>query len=115
MTATFVFSDIYLDTSIVAAAISSNDPHAVSCTTFCTQLARDNVTVHFSQLLRLEIAQFIRKLATDPRSFVPPSLYQRYQLRDFCTDSGVRQQWMHFGMAQFDALLGTFYRVDLAV
>ncbi len=52
MTATFAFSDIYLDTSIVAAAISSNDPHAVSCTTFCTQLARDNVTVHFSQLLR---------------------------------------------------------------
>ncbi len=111
MIAILAFSDIYLDTSVVAAAISSGDPHSVACTTFCGRLARDNVRVYFSQLLRLEIAQFIRKLATDPRSVVSPSLYQQYQLRDFGTDSGIRQQWMQFGMAQFDALLGTFYRV----
>jgi len=64
VTAILAFSDIYLDTSIAAAAISSGDPHSAACMAFCAHLAQDNTTVYFSQLLRLEIAQFIRKLAT---------------------------------------------------
>ncbi len=104
-------SKVYLDTSVIVAAISSGDPHYLACSTYCTALANNNSTIYFSQLLRLEYAQFIRKLATDATYALPSSIYQQYQLQDFGTNMMIRHQWMRFLMSQFDALVATFYTV----
>jgi len=111
VTATPIPPKVYLDTSVIVATISSGDPFNVPCQTYCAALARNDSMIYFSQLLRLEYAQFIRKLATDSKNAVPQHLFQQYQLKDFGKNMMVRHQWTKFMMTQFDVLLGTFYRV----
>ncbi len=111
MTAIPIPSRLYLDTSVIVATISSGDPFNGQCTAYCTALARNNSTIYFSQLLRLEYAQFIRKVATDSQYAIPQNLFQQYQLRDFGKNLMVRHNWMNFMTGQFDTLLATFYSV----
>lgn len=102
-------SDVYLDSSVILASIIQGDPHSVACVQYCSDLAANNSAVYFSQVLRIEVAHVIRSLAT--RSATPISVQQQFQLSRFNSDMLVRQQWMTFGMRQFENLLKTFYIV----
>jgi len=72
-------SDVYLDSSLVVAATIAGIPHSDACTAFCSRLIADNSHIFFSQILRLEIAEAVRKLAT--RAQLPEDIRQEYQLR----------------------------------
>ncbi len=100
-------SDIYLDTSTVVAAIVQGSHHSVPSAAFCSQLINHGSRVYFSQLLRLELAEAIRKLATKTES-LPADLRRDYQLDAWGTNFLVRQRWMDFGVQQLEALLDRF-------
>lgn len=85
-------------------------PDSTACAAFCARLVHDNSRVCFSQILRLEIAEAFRKLAS--RQQLPDTLRQEYQLADWAINPLVRQQWMAFGMGQFAAFIGAFYQVS---
>jgi predicted nucleic acid-binding protein len=95
-----------VDSSVIAAAIIGGDPHSLACATYCADLAMNNTAIYFSELVRLEVAHVIRRLATT--NAAPQPLYQRYRLSRFNTNRTVRQQWMQFGIGEFDAHLRTF-------
>lgn len=103
-------SDVYLDSSLVVAAMLDGLPDSAACSTFCARLVHDNSRIYFSQILRLEIAEAFRKLAS--RQQLPESLRQEYQLSDWAISPLVRQQWMAFGMGQFAVFISTFYQVS---
>src|SRR5690349_13071467 len=84
-------------------------PHSEAGVAFCAHLVRENSRVYFSQILRLEIAEAVRKLAH--RQHLPEDLRHAYQLRDWATDPHVRERWMSFGMGQFATFIGKFSRV----
>lgn len=102
-------SNIYLDSSVVVAAIIGGDPHSVACKQYCADLAANNSAIYFAQLLRLEVAHVVRRIAAT--NVVPLHLQQEYQLSQFNTNFMIRQQWMRFGIGEFETLLRTFYVV----
>jgi predicted nucleic acid-binding protein len=101
---------IYLDTSLVIAAMITGAPHCTASAAFCARLAQYNSSVYFSQVLRLELASGLRRLATTQTN-LPAAVRQRYQLDDWGRDSQVRQRWLAFGMREFEVFLGQFEEV----
>ncbi len=103
-------SDVYLDSSLVVAAIVRGSDHSRASADFCAQLAERGSRVYFSQVLRLELAEAVRRLAADPKraARLPPDLRREYQLGQWGTNLFVRQRWMDFGVQQLDALLDRF-------
>ncbi|MDP9471107.1 MAG: PIN domain-containing protein [Chloroflexota bacterium] len=100
-------ADIYLDTSTVVAAIVQGSDHSVASAACCAALIEHGSRVYFSQLLRLELAQAIRKLATRQQS-LPPDIRNDFDLDSWGTNLFVRQRWMDFGVRQFENLLDRF-------
>src|SRR6266851_1104163 len=90
---------IYLDTSFVIASLIAGLAHSGPCAAFCEQLADHEVAVYFSHLLRLEIAQALKNVATRPRQ-LPESSRLRFQLDQWTTAPAVRRRWMRFGFSQ---------------
>ncbi|HEY8293619.1 MAG TPA: PIN domain-containing protein [Thermomicrobiales bacterium] len=109
MTAQVLPSDMYLDSSVIVAAIIGGDPHSAGCTRYCADLATNNSAIYFSELVRLEVAHVIRRLATT--NAAPQRLHEQYRLSHFSTNPAVRREWMQFGMAEFETLLRTFFVV----
>ena len=103
-------SDVYLDSSLVVAAMLDGLPDSTASAAFCARLVDTNSRVCFSQILRLEIAEAFRKLAS--RQQLPESLRQEYQLSDWATHPRIRQRWMAFGLGQFAIFLDAFYQVS---
>lgn len=101
---------IYLDTSFVIASLIAGLAHSEPCAAFCEQLADRRSVVYFSYLLRLEIAQALKNVATRPRQ-LPESLRLQFRLAQWATESAVRRRWMRFGFSQFDSLMATFQDV----
>ncbi len=99
-------SDIYLDTSTVVAAIVQGSTHSTASAAFCAALIEHGSRVYFSQLLRLELAEAIRRLAT--KQSLPVDLRNDFHLDTWGTNLFVRQRWMDFGIRQFDDLLDRF-------
>lgn len=106
MTASSRIPDIYLDSSVLVDAMFSGLPHFDLSDAFCTRLANDGSNVYFSQLLYLEVAEAIRRLATKQQ--VPPNIRQQYHLDEWTTNASVRERWMSFGLHQMEKLLGIF-------
>ena len=101
---------IYLDTSVIVGAIVTGAPHANACSVFCNWLAARDSRVYFSQVLRLELSQALRHLATRHQQ-LPQSVQQQYQLDQWGTSAPVRERWLALGITQFQALLGRFTEV----
>jgi predicted nucleic acid-binding protein len=99
--------DVFLDSGDVIAAIIPGRLFWAGCDTFCERLAEERCRVYFSQILRLELTEAIRKLATIPGR-APADLYARFRLKEWERDASVRRQWLRFGVQQFDALLERF-------
>src|ERR1700694_5469884 len=106
----FVPNNIYLDTSLVIATMIPGLPNAQASDVFCTQLVQQGSRICFSQILRVELSQAIRNLASR-RGPLPPSTQQQYRLDEWDTDVVVRQQWMAAGMHTFETFLNRFAEV----
>src|SRR4051812_49135320 len=99
--------DIYLDTSIVVAAIVPGTPNARVSRDFFQGLLERNTRIHFSQILRIEVAQAIRNLASR-RGQLPLRTQRRYRLDEWESNEAVRRRWMTDCAHQFEEFLSQF-------
>lgn len=104
-------SRIYLDTSIVVAAMIAGVAHSVPSRAFCEQLAIAGSHIHFSQLLPLEVVEAVKNLAVRRPAQLADDVRRRYRLDRWDAERVVRQRWMAFGVRQFDAFLDQFAHV----
>jgi predicted nucleic acid-binding protein len=102
---------VFLDSGVVIAAIIPGSQFWLGCDAFCADLIARDCRVYFSQILRLELTEAIRKLATIPGR-APENLYARFRLGDWERDRSVRRDWLRFGVWQFEALLRRFAVVN---
>ncbi|HZR99822.1 MAG TPA: type II toxin-antitoxin system VapC family toxin [Chloroflexota bacterium] len=100
-------AEIYLDTSIFVAAIVRTAPHRTACTSFCQRLIAADSQIYFSQFVRLELLQALRRLATTQHN-IAPAVRAQYGLDRWGDDPVVRRNWLEAGTAQFAALLARF-------
>jgi predicted nucleic acid-binding protein len=98
---------VYLDTSVVIGAMYRGSPNATACKAFCTQLASDGSHVYFSQVLRLDLARALRRLATKPDK-IDIEERREYRLDDWGRNTLVRQRWIANGVRRFHAFLDQF-------
>lgn len=106
----FLPRNIYFDTSIVVATIITGLPHSEASETFCADLSRRGKRIAFSQILRVELSQAIRNLASRPGQ-LPLMTQQHYRLNEWESNMTVRQQWMTEGARRFAAFLARFDEV----
>ena len=102
--------DVYLDTSVVIAAVVPGILFSRGSIDFCNRLISQQTTVYFSQILRLELTEAVRKVATIPGR-APAGLRQHFRLDDWERDPSVRREWFQFGVQEFDALFSQFAEV----
>jgi predicted nucleic acid-binding protein len=100
-------TEIYLDTSVFASAVVRTAPHRTACVAFCRELIAANSRVYFSQLVRVELLQALRRLATTQHN-ISPAMRARYRLDQWGSDATVRRAWIELGTAGFEALLSRF-------
>jgi predicted nucleic acid-binding protein len=72
-------AEIYLDTGIFVSAVVRTAPHRTACADFCQQLIAARSRIYFSQLVRVELLQALRRLATTQHNIVP-TVRARYRL-----------------------------------
>ncbi len=101
---------VYLDTSVVVAAIIPGSDHVGPCAAFCNDLVAAGSRIFFSQILRLELSQALLKLATR-RAGLPSDTSAAYRLDDWGADPSVRDRWLRIGVRAFDDLFERFPRV----
>lgn len=101
---------VYLDTSLVVAAVIDSHVHHAASIAFCTRLIDARSHVRFSIILRLEFAQVLVKLAKDPQR--PAALRRGYRLDRWDARESVRERWLTFGFSRFDALMARFDAVS---
>lgn len=97
-------TEVYLDTSVFVGAIIRGAPHATACSAFCQQLIQAETAVYYSQLVRVELLQAIRRVATTQHN-LPAATRTRYHLDRWGSDATVRRAWLQLGMVAFEALL----------
>lgn len=97
----------YVDTSVAVAAIFPGVPHSAASIAFCNDLVAQRSYVYFSQIVRLELSQAVRNLATRPGQ-LPNDLWSSFQLDQWGTNPFVRRRWLEFGSRQFERLLDRF-------
>jgi predicted nucleic acid-binding protein len=101
---------VYLDTGVAIAAIFPATLHAAGAHDFCRRLIHRESTVYFSQILRLEFTEAVRKLATIPGR-VPEDVRRRFLLDNWARDVSVRHGWMQFAIDRLESLLLRFANV----
>jgi predicted nucleic acid-binding protein len=103
-------SDVYLDTSVIVAAIVAGSTNHTSSAEFCARLTTGGGRIFFSNIVRLELSQAIRKLATKAER-LDPGIHEYFGLGRWETDFIVRQRWMQYGIHEFERLMGSFAEV----
>lgn len=101
---------VYLDTSLVTAAIIAGIPHSVASAEFCRRLAVEGRPVFFSQILRLEITQAFMNLVNRPGQ-LPADIQEEFGLAAWNENFLVREGWLRFCIAQLEDFLGQFEEV----
>lgn len=99
--------DVYLDTSLVVAAMIVGSPHHRAARAYCERLTLERSNVYFSQFLRVELLQAIRSIATDPDA-LPGVIRRRNRLGKWGFDDQARRAWFAYGTAQFEQLMSQF-------
>ena len=82
--------DIFVDTSIVVAAIVAGSDNTASAQQFCTSLSEARSRIYVSQIIRLEVSQAILRLATSPAR-LPIEIRERFRLDRWDVDFLVLQ------------------------
>lgn len=100
---------VYLDTSVVGTAMIPAIPHHRACEQFLAEVAERETLVVFSQVLRLEFAQFWYQL---PRSaYLDAETVRAFRLGAWDRSTGVRERWMAEGVSRFAVFPFRFRRV----
>jgi predicted nucleic acid-binding protein len=102
--------DVYLDTSLVCAAVVRGSRYHVAARAYCEALVAGRIRVYMSQMLRIELLQAMRALATVPES-LPGSIRRQFRLSHWGNDLEVRDAWMQTGLAQFEDWSNQFSEV----
>src|SRR5437867_4510477 len=85
-------------------------PDSSASTRFCRALADGAAVVYFSQVVRLDLARALRRLATKPDK-LPANTRDEYQLEQWGSNPLVRQCWLTRGVRRFQAFLDQFAEV----
>ncbi|MGH2534127.1 MAG: type II toxin-antitoxin system VapC family toxin [Thermomicrobiales bacterium] len=102
---------VYLDTSIIFAAMFRESENWAAGSAFCRRLVEEGCQVYFSQIVRLELSEAIRKLATIPGR-TPYELGRQFQLDQWEQSIFIRRRWFQFGVEEFELLLARFAQVN---
>jgi predicted nucleic acid-binding protein len=97
---------VYLDTSTVVSAMFEGVAHSPASTAFCADLDRAGSRIIFFEVLWLELSQVLARMPHDP--LLPDPLRQTHRLDQWNTSLDVRRDWLAFGVARFEALVGRF-------
>jgi hypothetical protein len=81
----------------------------VASAEFCNRLAGEKRRVHFSRILRLELSEAIRKLATKPGR-LPADFYGHFQHDQWERNIFVRRRWFEFCLQQISTFIDGFDR-----
>lgn len=81
--------------------------HHVVASDFAVGLANSGSAIYFSQLLRVELLQALRKIGTDPNG-LRESVRRKNRLQHWGRIESVRENWLRFGLSQFDTFLIQF-------
>ena len=93
--------------SVVVAAMFPGPPNADASDRFCQRLIAVRSHIYFTQVLRLDLARALRRLATKAEK-LPSEMHAEYQLELWGTNSLVRQRWLARGARRFDDFLKQF-------
>jgi predicted nucleic acid-binding protein len=102
--------DLYLDTSVVVGAIIAGTPHSERARQALTEWANTGGSVYFSQILRAELSQALRNLASRPGQ-VPQDTREQFRLDSWSTESAVRERWLQHGVSKFRGFVASFDEV----
>lgn len=102
--------DIYLDTSVVVAAIVAGSENAQASLNVCNDLIRHRVRVYFSTTLRIELLRAVRKLATRANRLDDVSR-TKFALCRWGADPAVRRRWIQHHVEPFAKLPAAFAEV----
>lgn len=98
---------VYLDAGVIVGAIFSGTPDADACRAFCEELADARARIYFSQVVRLDYAHALRRLATKPDK-LPAIIRTQFRLDRWGSNPLVRQLWFAAGLRQLNAFLAIF-------
>jgi hypothetical protein len=93
----------YLDTSLTTTAIFTTIEHHQAAAGFCQQLFAFNATIYFSELLRLEYAEFFRRL----QERVDAATRSHFRLQRWDLPH-VRARWLEHGFRRFEQFINQF-------
>lgn len=99
---------VYLDTSLVVAAMFEDVVHAQESIAFCQRLVSKGTNVVFSTILRVELTQALGKLPL--RDQLSADTSQTHRLDIWNRHERVRREWMSAGIDRFARLPGQFPR-----
>lgn len=103
-------SEIFLDTGVVIGALFPGTPDAQACSIFCEHLVAAGSRVYISQVMRLDLARVLRRLATKPDK-LPIALRDAYAPNRWGENPLIRQRWLRHGVREFQQFLNQFTAV----
>lgn len=99
--------DVYVDTSVIVAAMVNGSHYSQESRRFCTRLALDGSRVYFSQISRIEVSQAVARMASNPGR-LDPDVRSAYGLDRWDMDFMVRNRWMSTMTGSFDTIVDEF-------
>jgi predicted nucleic acid-binding protein len=94
--------DVFLDTSFIVNAVFQNLPGSSACIRATDKVILNQSVIYCSELLRLEYAQALRRLATKRR--LPQEFHVRFEL-DRWADANIRHRWLEYGLSELESYL----------
>jgi predicted nucleic acid-binding protein len=101
---------VYLDTSLVAAAVAEIRQHA-AVQAFLDGLRQGNSQVFVSDLVRVELAQAIKAIANNPNA-IPQRTRRKWKLHRWGDLQQVREDWYEYCFTNYDTLLAQFVTAE---
>lgn len=102
---------VYLDTSVIVAAIIVRSPRHQPSSEILKKIADDGATVCVSQLVHAELLQSLVALATTPYALSEQTRRQ-FRLHRWGDVLDVRRRWLRHAMELRDTLFTQFRRVE---
>jgi predicted nucleic acid-binding protein len=101
---------VLLDTSLVIASLYPGTANSNAAIAFSVELRRTGSVVCFSNVLRIEIARAMRRLATKPGN-LPSRVWDEYDFNLWGTHPLIRQRWLSNGVRRFNVYISQFSTV----
>lgn len=97
----------YVDTNLITTSLAPGLPHHQAARDVCTSIVNRREAVVFSELLRLEYAQYLRKVPASYDAATLRSLgLHRWERED------VRRRWIDAGFRDFEHFISQFADVQ---